>query len=192
MKKQRFSTEQIVAVLKQAEMGLPVKDLIRQVGTTEQTFYRWKRQYEPALVRVDPRGQAADRGLEEGLQRYPPSLGSWQLNPGQISCWTRNLACHGRGRPSRKLTLGPDHHPQALQGVNALTIRTDHTMWAGQLQRHSSRPCRNPAFRLSKRKDPAAAKEEAPVCSISDAPRRPMRLPTAYCSSRPEKVWRYD
>lgn len=45
MKKQRFSTEQIVAVLKQAEMGLPVKDLIRQVGITEQTFYRWKRQY---------------------------------------------------------------------------------------------------------------------------------------------------
>lgn len=26
-------------------MGLPVKDLIRQIGVTEQTFYRWKRQY---------------------------------------------------------------------------------------------------------------------------------------------------
>jgi len=34
-----------VSVLKQAEMGLPVKDLIRQIGITEQTFYRWKRQY---------------------------------------------------------------------------------------------------------------------------------------------------
>src|SRR3546814_16801581 len=45
MKKQRFSTEQIVAVLKQAELGLAVKDLIRQIGITEQTFYRWKRQY---------------------------------------------------------------------------------------------------------------------------------------------------
>lgn len=32
MTKQRFSTEQIVSVLKQAEMGLPVKDLIRQIG----------------------------------------------------------------------------------------------------------------------------------------------------------------
>jgi putative transposase len=54
MKKQRFSTEQIVAVLKQAELGLPVKDLIRQVGISEQTFYRWKRQYgglEPDQVR---------------------------------------------------------------------------------------------------------------------------------------------
>ena len=37
MKKQRFSTEQIVAVLKQAEIGMPVADLIRQVEITEQT-----------------------------------------------------------------------------------------------------------------------------------------------------------
>ncbi len=45
MKRKRFSTEQIVAVLKQAGLGLPVADLIRQVGITEQRFYRWKRQY---------------------------------------------------------------------------------------------------------------------------------------------------
>ncbi len=45
MKRKRFSTEQIVAVLKQAEMGLGVADLIRQLGISEQTFYRWKKQY---------------------------------------------------------------------------------------------------------------------------------------------------
>jgi putative transposase len=45
MKRKRFSVEQIVSVLKQAELGLPVADLIRQVGISEQTFYRWKRQY---------------------------------------------------------------------------------------------------------------------------------------------------
>ena len=45
MKKQRFSVEQIVSVLKQAELGMPVSDLIRRVGITEQTYYRWKRQY---------------------------------------------------------------------------------------------------------------------------------------------------
>ncbi len=36
MKKQRFSREQVVPVFKQAEMGLPVKDLIRQIGIAEQ------------------------------------------------------------------------------------------------------------------------------------------------------------
>jgi putative transposase len=46
MKRKRFSVEQIVAVLKQAEVGVPVAQLIRQVGITEQTLYRWKKQYK--------------------------------------------------------------------------------------------------------------------------------------------------
>lgn len=45
MKRKRFSVEQIVAVLKQAELGMPVADVIRQTGISEQTFYRWKKQY---------------------------------------------------------------------------------------------------------------------------------------------------
>ena len=45
MKRKKFSVEQIVSILKQANLGLPVADLIRQVGISEQTFYRWKRQY---------------------------------------------------------------------------------------------------------------------------------------------------
>ena len=39
MKKKRFSVEQIVGVLKQAEVGVPVAELIGQVGISEQTFY---------------------------------------------------------------------------------------------------------------------------------------------------------
>ena len=45
MKRKRFSVEQIVAVLKQAEVGVPVAELIRKVGISEQTFYRWKKEY---------------------------------------------------------------------------------------------------------------------------------------------------
>ncbi len=45
MKRKRYSVEPIVAVLKQAEMGMPVADLVRQTGITEQTFYRWKKRY---------------------------------------------------------------------------------------------------------------------------------------------------
>jgi putative transposase len=45
VKRKRLSVEQIVAVLKQAEMGLPVADEIRQVGISEQTYYRWRKQY---------------------------------------------------------------------------------------------------------------------------------------------------
>ena len=44
-KRKRFSVERIVAVLKQAEAGMPVADRIRQVGIPEQTYDRWKKQY---------------------------------------------------------------------------------------------------------------------------------------------------
>jgi len=40
VKRKRFSVEQIVGVLKQAEVGVPVAELIRQVGITEQSLYR--------------------------------------------------------------------------------------------------------------------------------------------------------
>jgi len=54
VKKKRFSVEQIVAVLKEAELGSPVAELIRKVGISEQTFYRWKKVYgglEPSQAR---------------------------------------------------------------------------------------------------------------------------------------------
>jgi putative transposase len=54
VKKKRFSVEQIVAVLKEAELGSPVAELIRKVGISGQTFYRWKKVYgglEPSQAR---------------------------------------------------------------------------------------------------------------------------------------------
>ncbi len=45
MKRKRFSIEQIAAVLQQVQGGVPVGDVCRQVGISEQTFYRWKKVY---------------------------------------------------------------------------------------------------------------------------------------------------
>ena len=47
-----FSVEQMVGVLKQAEVGILVKERMRQVEISEQTFYRWKKRYEK--LEVDP------------------------------------------------------------------------------------------------------------------------------------------
>ena len=58
MKRKRFSVEQIVAVLKQAEVGVPVAELIRQVGITEQTLYRWKKTVQGTGNRPGPSVQA--------------------------------------------------------------------------------------------------------------------------------------
>ena len=45
MKKGRFTEEQIAYALHQAETGTSVAEVIRKIGISEQTFYRWKKQY---------------------------------------------------------------------------------------------------------------------------------------------------
>lgn len=45
MRSSKFSQEQIAFALKQAETGTPVKEVMRKIGITEQTFYRWKKKY---------------------------------------------------------------------------------------------------------------------------------------------------
>lgn len=45
MRKSRYSEEQIIRVLQQVESGQKVKDVIREHGISEQTYYRWKSKY---------------------------------------------------------------------------------------------------------------------------------------------------
>ncbi len=45
MKRSKFSEAQIVAALKQAELGVPIKELIRKYGISEATFYAWRKKY---------------------------------------------------------------------------------------------------------------------------------------------------
>lgn len=42
MRKSRFSDEQIIDFLKQAEGGVPVKELCRKNGFSDATFYKWR------------------------------------------------------------------------------------------------------------------------------------------------------
>ena len=45
MKKSRFTDSQIMAVLKQAESGVPVPQLCREHGISSATFYKWRSKY---------------------------------------------------------------------------------------------------------------------------------------------------
>jgi putative transposase len=45
MKKGRYTEEQIAYASRQVELGTPVVEVVRKMGVSEQTFYRWKKQY---------------------------------------------------------------------------------------------------------------------------------------------------
>lgn len=43
--KKRFTEEQIIGFLKQAEAGIPVKELCRTHGFSDASFYTWRAKY---------------------------------------------------------------------------------------------------------------------------------------------------
>ena len=45
MKKSRYKEEQIIAVLKEVDAGAKLQDVIRRLGVSEQTYYRWKSKF---------------------------------------------------------------------------------------------------------------------------------------------------
>lgn len=66
MKKSRFSEHQIIAILKEVEAGLKVKEVCRKHGISDATYYQWKSKYGGM--------EAADikrlRGLENELAQF--------------------------------------------------------------------------------------------------------------------------
>src|SRR5665213_3506718 len=94
MKKKRFSVEQMVGVLKQAHVGVPVAEVIRKAGISEQTFYRWKAKY--AGLEVDQVRQMAQ--LQEENMRLKQLVAELTLDKTDVAgCALKKMV-----KPSRR------------------------------------------------------------------------------------------
>ena len=76
MKGKRFTEEQIIRVLKEAESGLKVSDLCRRQGISEATYYRWKSKYGGMEVSEAKRLRA----LEEENRRLKQLVADKELD----------------------------------------------------------------------------------------------------------------
>jgi putative transposase len=72
MKRKRFSEEQIIGVLKEAEAGAKTADLARRHGVSEATIYNWKSKYGGLEV-------SEARRLRSSGARTRSSSGCWPM-----------------------------------------------------------------------------------------------------------------
>lgn len=76
MRKSRFTHEQIIGYLKEADAGAEVRALCRRIGVAEMTFYRWKKQYSGFEVAESKRLKA----LEDENRRLKRIVADQALN----------------------------------------------------------------------------------------------------------------
>jgi len=96
MRKSRYTEEQIVNALKQADAGMKVEDICRKLGITPTTFYRWKAKFGGMEVNEARRLKQ----LEEENRRL-------KLPRTTIS-WDTQLRHDGRGKVYRWESRSPE------------------------------------------------------------------------------------
>ncbi len=108
MPRKRYTAEQIITKLRQAEVEIardqPIAEVCRKLGTSEQTYYRWRKEYGGLRVSHLKRLKALEEEL--GL----PSAGPCgeRLLPVQVDHWRESSSCAvpwgRRLRPSSHVT----------------------------------------------------------------------------------------
>jgi putative transposase len=76
MRKTKFTEEQMIDAVKQLEAGRPAKDLVREMGITDQTLYNWRAKYSG----LDVNEARRLRALEEQNRRWKALVADLSLD----------------------------------------------------------------------------------------------------------------
>ena len=118
MKRSKFSEEQIVYALRQADSGTPISDLCRQLGIAEQTFYAWKKKYAHLGVRELRRL----RQVEEENARLKRLVADLSLDKHMLSEALRKKS-KARPPPGTGPVVSRDVSGEVCAGLSARPVR---------------------------------------------------------------------
>ncbi len=123
MKRKRYSVEQIVAAVKQHELGTPAAEIARDLGIAEQTFYRWKKEYgglEPGQARELRRLREEDATLKEivaDLSLYKAMLTDIAKERGEGTATSRSSVLLARSLRGQRTAGVSRRRPAEVGGV---------------------------------------------------------------------------
>jgi len=158
MKKSHFTEEQIAYALRQAETGTAVTEVCRAMGVSEQTYYRWKKQYGGLGVQEIRRLKL----LEEENRKLKQLVADLSLDKLMLQGSTGSDATIDRTAALRILgvrspgTSTPDTRP-ARAGGQALKFFL-------RARPVATRPCCANAFGTSRRRECAMATSGYTYC----------------------------
>ena len=82
MKKAKFSDAQIMAILRQAENGVPISELCREHGMSSASFYKWRAKYGGMdASMMDELRETVLQGADPADPRISPLFADWTNPP---------------------------------------------------------------------------------------------------------------
>src|SRR5215475_3483793 len=212
MRTSKFTPEQMVHILRQGESGVPIGELCRQHQISEQTYYRWNKQFgdlgtaevrELRQLREENRKLkqlVADLSLDKQILREviakrsdaDPTAGPGRVGAGGVSPEPATGLPSARGhaleRAVHRSSAAADSpacaHPPDHRGARKLRVSTDHGLTP---PRRLAGECETDLSTLQGRKEGLGLRRKRPKRRRSAVARQPRPVVT-----RPNERWSMD